>query len=66
MEPSDASDGYGGPLLEVPRTLLESLVDDENCGFDHDGDCQVHNHFGLRYEGKLCPHEALKRRLAES
>jgi hypothetical protein len=27
----------------VPRELLESLVDDGDCEYDHNGDCQAHN-----------------------
>jgi hypothetical protein len=44
----------------VYRDLLESLVDDEDCHFDHHGGCQAHGYLSLD-QGELCPQEELKR-----
>lgn len=50
-----------GRLL-VDRGLLEALVIDDDCDFDHHGGCQAHLHLSLE-PGQLCPQEQLKRLL---
>lgn len=50
--------------ITIPRELLDSLIDAENCSFDHHGGCQEHGYISLK-PGELCPHEDVKRRLAE-
>ena len=45
--------------ITVPRDLLESLVDDEPCSFDHHGGCQAHGYLGLQ-PGEMCPQAELK------
>ncbi len=45
--------------LTVPRTLLESLVDDDDCHFDHHGGCQAHCYLSLK-PGEKCPQQELK------
>jgi hypothetical protein len=47
----------------VSRDLLESLVDDDPCWFDHNGGCQAHGYLALE-PGEVCPQEELKRLLA--
>lgn len=49
-------------MLRVPLDLLESLVEDEDCRFDHDGGCQAHGYLSLE-PGEVCPQEDLKRRI---
>lgn len=51
-------------VLILPRELLESLVDDEECRFDHHGGCQAHGYLSLE-PGELCPQADLKGRLAQ-
>ncbi len=50
-------------VLTVPRDLLESLVDDGECRFDHHGGCQEHGYLSLA-PGEQCPQAELKARLA--
>jgi hypothetical protein len=45
--------------IEVSRSLLLSLVDTEDCWFDHHGGCQAHMYLDLR-PGELCPQQELK------
>lgn len=52
-------------MVEVPRELLESLVDDDGCWFDHHGGCQAHGYLSLE-PGELCPQAELKALLARS
>lgn len=48
--------------VRVPRALLEAIVDDEPCWFDHHGNCQAH---GYSLEpGEVCPQQQLKDLLA--
>lgn len=46
------------PIL-VPRELLEALVDDGPCWFDHHGGCQAHGYLSLE-PGETCPQRDLK------
>lgn len=50
-------------MLLVSRELLESLVDDSDCWFDHHGGCQAHGYLSLQ-PGELCPQNELKILLA--
>lgn len=50
--------------VAVPLSLLESLVDDNNCRFDGDDNCQQHGFFGLVSE--LCPQAHLKKLIADA
>lgn len=50
-------------MLKVRRELLESLVDDSECEFDHHGDCQAHGFFGFEPD-EMCPQAELKRLLS--
>lgn len=45
--------------VAVPLELLESLVDDEECRFDHHGGCQEHGYLSLD-PGETCPQADLK------
>jgi hypothetical protein len=45
--------------LFVRRGLLEDLVDDEPCWFDHHGGCQGHGYLSLQH-GETCPQAELK------
>lgn len=47
------------PFVSVPRRLLESLVADDDCDFDHNHSCQAHGHFYLA-QGEKCPQYELK------
>lgn len=47
----------------VSVELLESIVDDEDCWFDHHGGCQAHGYLRLE-PGELCPQRELKDLLA--
>jgi hypothetical protein len=49
--------------LTVPRELLKSLADPDDCQFDHHGGCQAHGYISLQ-PGEECPQRELKRRLA--
>jgi hypothetical protein len=49
--------------MDAPRDLLESLVDDDPCWFDHHGGCQAHGYLSLE-PGELCPQAELKALLA--
>ena len=48
--------------LTVSRDLLESLVSEESCWFDHHGGCQEHGYLTLE-AGELCPQMELKQLL---
>lgn len=56
--------GYGGEPCVVPSELLEALVGIDECSYDHNGDCQMHCHFGLLYGQKGCPHAVARQILA--
>jgi len=53
--------------LVVLRTrldaLLPSLVEDEDCWFDHHGGCQAHGYLSLE-PGEVCPQQQLKELVA--
>ncbi|ALL79944.1 hypothetical protein AD006_32485 (plasmid) [Pseudonocardia sp. EC080610-09] len=49
--------------VQVPRELLDSLVDEVECCFDHRGQCQAHDYSTLGPSG-LCPQMELKQTLA--
>lgn len=49
--------------VNVPRDLLESLVDGDDCWFDHHGGCQAHGYLSLE-PGEVCPQHQLKALLA--
>lgn len=49
--------------IAVPRDLLESLVDEDDCWFDHHGGCQAHGYLSLE-PGELCPQHELKQLLS--
>lgn len=51
--------------LTVPRSLLESLVDDDDCDLDHHGGCQAHMYLSLE-PGEICPQRELKDLLERS
>lgn len=48
---------YTEELLVSIKEILEGH--DDNCRYDHDGDCQEHSWFGL--DGDACPVEKAKR-----
>lgn len=48
---------------ESLRSLLDSLVDESDCQFDHHGGCQEHGYLSLE-PGEMCPIEQAKRLLA--
>ena len=50
--------------LIVSRELLESLVDVDDCRFDHHGGCQGHGYLDLK-PGEKCPQFELKELLAD-
>lgn len=50
--------------ITVPRELLASLVDDDDCWFDHHGGCQAHGYLALE-PGEKCPQAELKELLTE-
>lgn len=47
----------------VSRELLDALVDDGDCWFDHHGGCQEHGYLELE-PGEKCPHAEAKELLA--
>lgn len=49
--------------LVVPRELLESLVSEDECSFDHHGGCQTHYYLELE-PGETCPQAQLRTILA--
>lgn len=64
LEPKTA----GRPLtdpddLVATRGLLESLLDEDPCWFDHHGGCQGHGYLSLQ-PGEVCPQAELKTLLA--
>ena len=50
--------------LIVSRELLESLVEDSDCRFDHHGGCQEHGYLSLGW-GEKCPQFELRELLAD-
>lgn len=55
--PDDASSSLA--TVEVPVDLLASLIDDEECWFDHHGGCQAHGYLSLA-PGEKCPQMELR------
>jgi hypothetical protein len=53
-------DGRMSVDITIPRRLLEDLIDEDDCWFDHNGGCQAHMYLSLR-PGELCPQEEAKR-----
>lgn len=49
--------------ITIPVDLLRSLVDEDNCWFDHHGGCQAHGFLSLE-PGEKCPHAEAKELLA--
>mgnify|MGYP001575933990 FL=1 len=45
--------------------LISSLVDDDECSFDHHGGCQAHGFLSLE-PGEMCPNEEAKRLIEEA
>lgn len=50
---------------EPLRDLISSLVDDDECSFDHHGGCQAHGYLSLD-QGEMCPMEEAKRLIEEA
>lgn len=53
----------GAGMVVVPAELLEDLVDQDECWFDHHGGCQAHGYLSLE-PGERCPHAEAKELLA--
>lgn len=49
--------------ITIPIDLLRSLVDEDDCWFDHHGGCQAHGYLSLE-PGEKCPQAEAKERLA--
>lgn len=49
--------------ITIPAELLRSLVDEDDCWFDHHGGCQAHGYLSLE-PGEKCPHAEAKELLA--
>jgi hypothetical protein len=49
----------GRMMILVPRELLESLVSEDECSYDHHGGCQEHGYLSLA-PGEMCPQAELK------
>lgn len=49
--------------ITIPAELLRSLIDPDNCWFDHNGGCQAHGFLSLE-PGEKCPHAQAKELLA--
>jgi hypothetical protein len=45
--------------LDVAVLLVEALVDEDDCWFDHHGGCQAHGFLSLE-PGEKCPHAEAK------
>lgn len=52
-------------LIAVPLELLQALVDDSECRFDHHGGCQEHGYLDLE-PGEVCPQHELKALIADA
>ena len=50
--------------ITIPLDLAESLVDDEDCSYDHHGGCQSHGYLTLE-PGELCPQYELKQAIRD-
>ena len=50
-------------MMGIPVALAESLIEPEQCSFDHHGGCQSHGYLTLE-PGWMCPQADLKRRVA--
>lgn len=51
--------------ITIPTDLLRSLVDADDCWFDHHGGCQAHGYLSLQ-PGEKCPHAEAKDLLARA
>lgn len=51
--------------VPAPRDLLEALVQNEACSFDHHGGCQSHGYLSLE-PGQVCPQAQLKSLLGDN
>jgi hypothetical protein len=49
--------------ITIPVDLLRSLIDEDDCWFDHHGGCQAHGYLSLEPDEK-CPQAEAKERLA--
>lgn len=49
--------------ITIPTELLRSLVDGDDCWFDHHGGCQAHGYLSLE-PGERCPQAEAKELLA--
>jgi hypothetical protein len=49
--------------ITVPVELLRSLLDQDECWFDHHGGCQAHGYLSLE-PGEKCPQAEAKELLA--
>lgn len=49
--------------ITIPVELLRSLVDEDDCWFDHHGGCQAHGYLSLK-PGEQCPQSEAKELLA--
>lgn len=45
--------------------LINSLIDEDECSFDHHGGCQAHGYLSLD-QGEMCPQEEAKRLIEEA
>ena len=52
-------------MITITLELLESLLDDEDCDYDHHGGCQAHGYLTLE-KGQRCPQEEARELLALS
>lgn len=51
-------------VLDEALNIIEALISEEDCRFDHKGDCQEHGWFNLRVNNEKCPHEEARELLA--
>ena len=51
-------------VITIPVELLRSLVDPDDCWFDHHGGCQAHGYLALEL-GQKCPQAEAKELLSE-
>lgn len=52
-------------MMTVPRWVLANLVSDEDCWFDHHGNCQAHYKFEIGEAYPRCPHAEARELLAD-
>jgi hypothetical protein len=53
------------PQITISLDLLQSLVDEGECWFDHHGGCQEHGFISLKH-GEECPHAEAKRLIKQA